>query len=349
MRPFCGSVGLPPRARFTRVLERDPKLLILTLALALTNAFLAGFHGSAAVVATVISSRALSPRVALVFAAAVAWVGPFVLGTAVADTISRQLIAPAALTQEVLICGLASAAFWIALTWLLGIPCSASQATIGGLLGAAITVDGFESIQSLGLIKTLLGLFVSPPLGLLGGLWMMRAMLSMFRNATPRVNVIFRRTQLATTLGLALTVGSNDAQKFMGLIALALLLGGQLPSYQIPTWVIAASGTAFALGMLSGGYRLIRTLGARIIKIRPVHSLSAQTASGLVVLVASLIGLPVSSTQVISTAVFGVGSAERLSKVRWQIAREMLTAWALTLPLTAILAGLGIWLWKGIG
>jgi len=324
-------------------------LLILALTLALANAFLAGFHGSAAVVATVISSRALSPRIALLSAAGAAWIGPLVLGTAVADTISRQLITPAALSLEVLICGLASAACWIALTWLIGIPCSASQATIGGLLGASITVAGFSAVQSLGLIKTLLGLFVSPPLGLLAGLWMMRAMLSLFQSATPRVNVLFRRMQLGTTLGLAVTVGSNDAQKFMGLIALALFLGGQTANYHIPTWVILASGTAFALGMLSGGYRLIRTLGARIIKIRPVHSLSAQTASGLVVLAASLTGLPVSSTQVISTAVFGVGSAERLSKVRWQIAQEMLTAWALTLPVTAVLAGLSIWLWKGSG
>ncbi len=323
--------------------------MILALALALSNAFLAGFHGSAAVVATVISSRALTPRVALLCAAGAAWVGPFILGTAVADTISRQLIAPPALTLEVLVCGLASAACWIALTWLLGIPCSASQATIGGLLGASITIAGFSSVQSLGLIKTLLGLFVSPPLGLLGGLWMMRAMLSLFQSATPRINEVFRKMQLVTTLGLAVTVGSNDAQKYMGLIALALLLGGQTADYHISIWVILASGTAFALGMLSGGYRLIRTLGARIIKVRPVHSLSAQTASGLVVLVASLIGLPVSTTQVISTAVFGVGSAERLSKVRWQIAREMLTAWALTLPITATLAGVSIWLWKGSG
>jgi inorganic phosphate transporter, PiT family len=324
-------------------------LLIIALVLALANAFLAGFHGSAAVVATVISSRALTPRVALLSAAAAAWIGPLLLGTAVANTISRELIVPAALSQEVLICGLAAAASWIAITWLVGIPCSASQATIGGLLGASVTAAGLNAIQPLGLIKTLVGLFVSPPLGLLAGLWIMRVMLMVFQNATPRINALFRRVQLITTLGLALTVGSNDAQKFMGLIALALVLAGQTSHYHIPTWVMVASATAFALGMLSGGYRLIRTLGARIFKIRPVHSLSAQTAAGLVVLTASLIGLPVSSTQVISTAVFGVGTAERLSKVRWQIAREMLTAWALTLPVTAGLAGLWLWMWKGSG
>lgn len=324
-------------------------MFIIALLLALANAYLAGFHGSAAVVATVISSRALTPRVALLSAAAAAWLGPLLLGTAVANTISQELITREALSETVLICGLAAAASWITFTWLAGLPCSASQATIGGLLGASVMAAGLNAIQPLGLIKTLIGLFISPPLGLLAGLWMMRGMLRVFQNATPRINILFRRVQLITTLGLALTVGSNDAQKFMGLIALALVLAGHSQSYQLPPWVIVASATAFALGMLSGGYRLIRTLGARIFKIRPVHSLSAQTAAGLVVLTASLIGLPVSSTQVISTAVFGVGTAERLSKVRWQIAREMLTAWVLTLPVTAGLAGLGLWLWKGSG
>ncbi|MGQ0603652.1 MAG: inorganic phosphate transporter [Anaerolineales bacterium] len=324
-------------------------MLTVVLVLALFNAFLAGFHGSAAVVATVISSRALTPRTALLSAALAAWLGPLLLGTAVANTISQQLIAPAALSLEVLVCGLGAAASWIAFTWLAGIPCSASQAVIGGLLGASITAAGFSAIQPLGLIKTLLGLFISPPLGLLAGLGMMQAMLALFRNATPRINTLFRRFQLVTTLALALTVGSNDVQKFMGLMALALLLAGQIVSFQIPIWVMLLSATAFALGMLSGGYRLIRTLGGRIFKIRPVHSLSAQLAAGMVVLVASLIGLPVSSTQVISTSVFGVGTAERLSKVRWQVAQEMLTAWVLTIPLTATLAGLGLWLWKGNG
>lgn len=324
-------------------------MLTIALVLAVVNAFLAGFHGSAAVVATVISSRALSPRVALLSAAGAAWVGPLILGTAVANTISQQLVTPAALSEPVLICALAAAAGWIAFTWLVGIPCSASQATIGGLLGASTAAAGVGAIQPTGLYKTLLGLFLSPPLGLLAGLVIMYGMLWLFRSATPRINVVFRRLQLLTTLGLALAVGSNDAQKFMGLMALALLLAGQSAHFTIPVWVMVLSATAFALGMLSGGNRLIRTLGARIFKIRPVHSLSAQVAAGVVVLAASLVGLPVSSTQVISTVVFGVGTAERLSKVRWQIAQNMVTAWVLTLPVTAALAGLGFWLWKGSG
>lgn len=324
-------------------------MLIIVLILALLNAFLAGFHGSAAVVATVISSRALTPRTALLWAALAAWLGPLLLGTAVANTLSQQLIAPAALSLEVLLCGLVAAASWITVTWLAGIPCSASQAVIGGLLGAAVTSAGFSSVQPFGLIKILIGLFISPPLGLLAGLGMMQVMLFVFRNATPRINVLFRQFQFVTTLGLALTVGSNDAQKFMGVMALALLITGQILTFQVPVWVMLASATAFALGMLSGGYRLIRTLGGRIFKIRPVHSLSAQLAAGIVMLAASLMGLPVSSTQVISTSVVGVGTAERLSKVRWQVALEMLTAWVLTIPLTATLAGLGLWLWKGSG
>lgn len=324
-------------------------MLIFVLGLTFLNAFLAGFHGSAAVVATVIASRALSPRVALFWAALAAWLGPIVLGTAVANTISQQLIVPTALSLEVLACGLIAAASWITFTWFVGIPCSASQALIGGLLGAAVYNAGWAALQPVGFSKTLLGLFLSPPLGLLAGLGIMHLIRLLFGGATPRINVLFRQFQLFTTLGLALTVGSNDAQKFMGLVTLALVLAGQSADFQVPLWVLLASATAFALGMLSGGYRLIKTIGGRIFTLRPAHSLSAQLAAGLVVLVASLTGLPVSSTQVVSTSVFGVGAAERPSKVRWQVAREMLSAWALTIPVTATLAGGLLWLWKGSG
>lgn len=323
--------------------------MTLVLFLSILNAFLAGFHGSAAVVATVISSRALTPRVALFWAAAAAWLGPILLGTAVANTISQQLIFPTALSLEVLACGLVAAASWITVTWFVGIPCSASQALMGGLFGSAVSNVGWAALQPVGFAKTLLGLFLSPPLGLLAGLLIMQVVLHLFQSATPRINVLFRQFQLITTLGLALTVGSNDAQKFMGLMVLALVLAGQHTDFQVPLWVLLASATAFALGMLSGGYRLIKTIGGRIFTLRPVHSLSAQLAAGMVILVANLTGLPVSSTQVVSTSVFGVGAAERASKVRWQVAREMLSTWALTIPLTAALAGLLLWLWKGNG
>lgn len=323
-------------------------MLIALILLALLNAFLAGFHSSAGVVATVISARALSPRAALISSALAAGAGPLILGTAVAATFSQQLIAPAALSSLLLLCSLMAGLIWILFTWWVGLPTSASHALVGGLLGAALAAAGPGAVQLAGLIKILIGLFISPPLGWLAGLLVMQVVLFAVQNATPRINVLFKQLQLFTTLGLALTVGSNDAQKFMGLIVLALFLSGQITTLDVPVWVMLASAAGFALGTLSGGYRLIRTLGGRIFKIRPVHSLSTQLAAGFVILGASLGGLPVSGTHVISTSIFGVGSAERLSKVRWQVARELLNAWALTIPITALLAGMGFWLLKGL-
>ncbi|MBL8057504.1 MAG: inorganic phosphate transporter [Anaerolineales bacterium] len=322
-------------------------MLTVLIAVALLNAFFAGFHGSAAVVATVISSRALPPRLALALAAAAACLGPLVLGTAVADTFSRQLVVPGALSLLVLVCGLAAAISWVGFTWAVGLPCSASQALVGGLLGAVTVAAGPAAVLWNGLLKVLIGLFISPPLGLLTGLAVMAGVLFLAHWATPRANQAFKQLQLLTSLALALVVGSNDAQKLMGLITLGLVLAGRQTGFAVPVWVSLASAGAFALGMLSGGYRLIRTLGGRIFRIRPVHAFSAQLAATAVISAASLAGLPVSSTQVISTAIFGVGSAQRVAQVRWQVAGEMIAAWALTIPATAVLAGALFWILKG--
>lgn len=322
-------------------------MLIALTAIALANAFIAGFHGSAAVVSTVISSRALSPRAALIVAAGTALIGPVIMGTAVANTIGHDLISAEAFSPAALLCGLLAATGWILLTWFIGLPCSASQALIGGLLGAATVSMEPGSIQGPGVLKVLIGLFISPPLGLLAGLLMMRGVLFLAESATPRANTLFKNLQLATTVGLALTVSANDAQKLMGVITLALILFHQIPAFSVPLWVAWACAAAFALGMVSGGYRLIRTLGARILKVRPIHAFSAQLATALVILTATLTGLPVSSTQVITTAIFGVGSAERLSRVRWQMAGELITAWVLTIPVTALLAVVSFLLLKG--
>lgn len=322
-------------------------MVMLLVGVALLNALLAGFHGSAAVVATVISSRALAPRRALAVAGGAAFIGPLVLGTAVAGTLGRDLIAPAGMTPVVLLSALLAATVWVLFTWRVGVPCSASQALVGGLLGAATLAAGPGAVRAAGLWKVLIGLFISPPLGLLTGLAVMAGVLVLARRATPRANELFKRLQFFTSLALALVVSSNDAQKLMGLITLGLMLTGQQPAFSVPLWVVGASAAAFALGVLSGGYRLIRTLGGRIFRIRPVHGFSAQFAAGLVILGASLTGLPVSSTQVVSTAIFGVGSAERPTKVRWQVAGEMISAWVLTIPATAALAGLTYALLKG--
>ncbi len=307
-----------------------------------------GFHGSAAVVSTVISSRALPPRMALTLTALATFVGPLLFGTAVADTISQSLVQPTAWSPEVLLCGLLAAIGWTLLTWLAGIPCSASQALIGGLLGAVTAASGPGAVQQSGAWKVLSGLFISPPVGLVAGVLMMRLVLFLAQRATPRANNVFKRLQVLTSLCLALTVSANDAQKVMGVITVALVLGGLVPAFGVPAWVRLVSAGAFGLGIVSGGYRLMRTLGGRLFRIRPIHGFAAQLAAAGIIFGASYAGLPVSSTQLLSTAIVGVGSAERISKVRWQVAGEMMTAWFLTIPVTAILAGMGVWAWKGL-
>ncbi len=322
-------------------------MFISILAAALGGTFLMGFHASAAVVSTVISSRALAPRRALLLTVLATFVGPLVLGSAVANTIGRELAEPGAWSPEVLLCGLLAAISWSLFTWWVRLPSSVSQALIGGLMGALVAAAGPAAVQRAGLLKTLTGLFISPPAGLIVGGLVMWLTLSLAEYATPRINLAFKQLQIATSLGLALTVGANDAQKMMGVLTLGLLLFGQAATFDVPVWVRLACAAAFSLGVVSGGYRLIRTLGGRLFTIRPVHGFVAQLSAALVLFGASEVGLPVSSTQVLSTAIVGVGSAERLSKVRWQVAGDMVAAWVMTMPVTAVLGGAAIWLWKG--
>ena len=323
-------------------------MLVSLLVAALIFDFLNGFHDSANVVATVISSQAMPPRLALLLTAAAEFVGPFLFGVAVATTVGRGLIDPGTVTPSVVLGAVLAAIAWNLVTWFFGIPSSSSHALVGGLLGAAAMAKGLNVIQVAGLQKVLIALFISPPLGLLAGLAIMRLTLFLAASASPRVNMLFKRLQIATAVGLALSHGANDAQKTMGIITLGLVAGGALPVFQVPLWVVAASAGAIALGTALGGWRLIRTLGGRIYKIRPIHGFTAQTASGAVILGAALLGGPVSTTQVVSSAIMGAGAAERLSKVRWGVAREMLVAWGLTIPVTAGLAALAYLPIRGI-
>jgi PiT family inorganic phosphate transporter len=250
------------------------------------------------------------------------------------------LLLPTSINQQVVLAALISAVIWNLLTWYLGMPSSSSHALIGGLLGAAIFSSGLSVVQAPGLIKILLALFISPPLGFVVGFVFMRITLWSVRKATPRVNVAFKRIQVATLIGLALSHGTNDAQKTMGVITLALVTSGYQETFDIPMWVIAISAAAIALGTSLGGWRLIRTLGGKIFRIRPVHGFSSQLAGASVILGAALFGGPVSTTQVMGSAITGVGAAERLSKVRWSVPRDMLLAWLFTIPATALLAAL---------
>jgi PiT family inorganic phosphate transporter len=320
-----------------------PVELIVVVALALLFDFLNGVHDSSNIVATMISSRAFRPRAALMMTAVAEFLGPFLFGVAVARTIGDEVAQSGALTLHVLTACLISAILWNLLTWFLGLPSSSSHALIGGLIGAVAVGAGFGAIKLAGLEKVLIALFISPLIGFVFGFILMRVVYFLVRGATPGINEFFKRAQFVTAMGMAFSHGTNDAQKTMGVITLSLVIGGVIPTFHVPIWVIASSAGAIALGTSVGGWRLIRTLGGKFYKIRPVHSFTSQLTSGIVILGASLFGGPVSTTQVVSSAIIGVGSAERLGKVRWRVAGDIVTAWIVTIPATALVSA-GIYL-----
>jgi len=313
-------------------------LLLALIAVALLFDFLNGFNDSANVVATMIASRAMSPRGALTLAALANLAGPFLFGVAVAETIGAEVADPRTISVSVVLAALLAASLWDLTTWYFGIPVSSSHALVGGLVGAAATGSGLAAIQPHGLWKIVIALLASPVVGFVVGMMVMRATLWFLRNATPKVNVTLSRLQLLTATALALSHGANDAQKTMGVIAMGLLTLGFTPVFVVPWWVVLLSASAIALGTALGGWRIIRTLGTRFYRIHPIHGFASQLASTAVVLGASLAGGPVSTTQVVSMSILGAGAAERKSKVRWAALNDIVVAWALTLPATALLA-----------
>ncbi len=312
--------------------------LIITIVIALLFDFLNGFHDSSNIVATMISSRALSPRSALLLTAAAEFAGPFLFGVAVATTIGSEVVDPTAITGAVIVAALSGAIGWNLVTWYLGRPSSTSHALVGGLVGAVGVAGGLSTLRLEGLEKVLVTLFFSPALGLLAGYLVLKVLYFLARGASPRINSLFKRGQLFTSLALALSHGTNDAQKTMGIITMALVTTGHADRFAVPWWVVALSAGAIALGTMLGGWRLIRTLGSRFYKIRPVHAFASQLTSAGIILGAALLGGPVSTTQVVSSAIMGVGAADRVSKVRWRVAREIAVAWLLTIPVSALLA-----------
>ncbi len=305
---------------------------------ALAFAFVNGFQDSANSVATMIASGAMSPRRALILNAISHFIGPFLFGTAVARTIGHEVVAETAATQTVVLAALLGAIGWNLLTWLLGLPSSSSHALIGGLVGAALTGRGLNAVLMPGLVKVLLALLVSPIIGILAGYLLTKLTFFLARGATPRINFFFRRAQTVTATALALSSGTHGAQRATGIITMGLLAEGLLSDFVVPTWAIAASGGAMALGTLVGGWRLIRTLGAKLYRVRPVHSFTSQLASAAVVLGAALVGGPVSTSHVVSTAILGAGSAERVNKIRWGVVGDIVVAWLLTIPASGLLA-----------
>jgi len=321
-----------------------PTIVLVLVALAIFFDFLNGIHDSSNIVATMISSRAVSPRVALGITALAEFSGPFIFGVAVATTIGHEVVVAETITITVLLAALLSAIVWNLLTWFFGIPSSSSHALIGGLIGAVGISAGFDAILLQGIEKVLIALFISPLIGFVLGFIFTRLIFFFARAASPKINSFFRQSQLITAVALALSHGTNDAQKTMGIITLGLVTAGIIPTFVVPFWVIAASAGAIALGTALGGWRLIKTLGAKFYKIRPVHGFSSQVTSAFVILGASLVGGPVSTTQVVSSAIMGVGSADRVNMVRWGVARDILIAWLVTIPSTMGMAAGIYWL-----
>ena len=313
-------------------------MIVAVIVLALIFDFLNGVHDSSNVVATMISSRAIPPRTALLMTALANFAGPFIFGVAVAETIGHEIVSAESISTQVLLAALASAIVWNLLTWYLGFPSSSSHALIGGFIGAVVIAAGWQALQMPGLEKILIALFASPIIGYLVGYISLKLVVLLSENAHPRINSWFKRGQIFTALALALSHGTNDAQKTMGIITLALVTGGFLKEFAVPNWVIIMCAGMIALGTALGGWKLIRTLGGKFYKIRPMDGFTSQLASAAVILGASIIGGPVSTTQVVSSTIMGVGAAERMNKVRWGVAQDIAIAWLLTIPITALLA-----------
>ena len=318
-------------------------LLLAVLGLAVLFDYINGFHDTANAIATSVSTRALRPEHAIIMSATANFVGALT-GTAVAKTISSGLATtPSGSAGQVIVAAaLVGAIVWNLITWRLGIPSSSSHALIGGLLGAVIVSVGAGAIIVDGVVtKVLFPLVASPLIGITAGFVLMVVILNVFQRANPkRINDRFRRLQVVSAAFMAFSHGSNDAQKTMGIMTLALIAAGVLPpDAHIPLWVIVLAAAAISLGTAAGGWRIIKTMGQRVVKLDPVHGFAAETTAASIILTASHFGMPVSTTHVISSAIMGVGSSDRFSAVRWGVAGNIVIAWILTLPASAFVAG----------
>ncbi len=318
-------------------------LLILVLVLAVAFDYVNGFHDTANAIATSVSTRALRPSHAILMSATANFLGALT-GTAVATTIAKGIATiPGGDDGQIVVCAaLLGAIAWNLLTWRLGIPSSSSHALIGGLIGAAIAAVGVSSLNLQGIYdKVLFPLIASPVLGVVIGFALMVVLLNVFRRAHPkRINDRFRRLQLVSAAFMAFSHGSNDAQKTMGIVTLALVAAGIIPEPVVPLWVILLAATAMSLGTAAGGWRIIRTMGQKVVKLDPVHGFAAETTAATIILGASHFGMPVSTTHVISSAIIGVGASDRFSAVRWGVAGNIVVAWVLTIPASAAVAWL---------
>jgi len=313
-------------------------LLIAVIFAALIFDYVNGFHDTANAIATSVSTRALSIRSAIILAAVLNFAGAMV-STKVATTIGKGIVDPSNVTQMVVLAGVAGAIIWDLITWYYGLPSSSSHAIIGGLMGAVIAHAGASELHFAGLKKIILALVVSPVLGTCMGFLFMVIFLWTLRRRTPMgVNKGFRKCQVFSAGFMAFSHGTADAQKSMGVITMALLSYGLIPSFEVPTWVKLACALAMALGTAAGGWRIIKTVGKDFVKLQPVNGFSVDSASASVILGAAYFGLPTSTTHVITSAILGVGLSKRMSAVNWGIAGRIVVAWVLTIPASAVVS-----------
>jgi len=325
--------------------------VVFIVFIALVFDFINGFHDAANSIATVVSTRVLTPLQAVVWAAFFNFVAAFGFGVHVANTVGKGVVESSVVDQWVILAGLTGAIAWDLITWYWGLPTSSSHALIGGFAGAGVVKAGFGSLVAAGLIKIGVFMILAPLIGLTVGFGMMLATVWTFRSVTPgRVDKVFRRMQLVSAAAYSLGHGTNDAQKTMGIIAVLLFTTGYLgPQFHVPVWVILAAHAAIALGTLAGGWRIVKTMGMRITKLRPVGGFSAETAGALTLIGTAMAGIPVSTTHTITGSIMGVGSLQRFSAVRWGVAGRIVWAWIFTIPASALIAGASWFLLRLVG
>lgn len=319
----------------------DTSLIILVVVLALTFDFINGFHDTANAIATCVSTRAIRPGVAIVGTAILNFLGAMI-STGVAKTIGGDIVTSASMINEVIIvAGLIGAIIWNLVTWWFGMPSSSSQALIGGIIGAVIISVGVSALNGWGILKIVLSLIISPVAAMAVGYVLMKIVFAICHSYKPaKVNLTANRLQIISAALMAFSHGSNDAQKSMGIITLALLSGGFIGSLEVPDIVKLLCAAAMACGTSVGGWKIIRTVGGKIFKMHPIHGFAADLNSSLVIFSATMLHLPVSTTHVVSGSIMGVGSAERVKAVHWDVARQMVTAWVMTIPCTALMGAI---------
>jgi PiT family inorganic phosphate transporter len=319
--------------------------IAVVVVVALIFDYINGFHDAANSIATVVSTRVLSPGQAVMWAAFFNFIAAFFFGTAVAKTVGKGMVDLDVVTYGVILAGLTGAIVWNLITWYFGLPTSSSHALFGGYGGAAVAKAGFGAIIASGWTKTLIFIVVAPMVGLTVGLLLMTSIFWIFRHTSPtRVDRWFRRLQLTSAAAFSLMHGANDAQKTMGIITGALFTGGYIATFDVPFWVVMAAHAAIGLGTLSGGWRIIKTMGSKITKLQPVGGFAAETGAAVSIYIATALGVGISTTHTITGAIIGVGATRRLSAVRWGVARQIVWAWVLTIPASAAIGAISYYI-----